>query len=359
MFPDRLPSSRSESNLPRTNRCTLIAAFALTIPFVARSAAIPDVIVDQDGGIDDLVAIALLMRSPSVHVRAITICPADSYLDPATRATQLFVDRLGGRKIAIAQGHSEGTNPFPAKWRKDAGRVLRIAALSGVAPSRANPIAAEDAPHYLVKLLSGDHPYTILETGPLTNIAAALAIDPAIKRNITRVYAMGGAVRVPGNVASGTHDGSAEWNIFNQPQAAADVIRSGISITLIPLDATSKVPLTRTFLDRLAAQPSIASQLAAQSWRIAQQGIDQYYFWDTLTAAALLDPAVIRTERLKIRVIVSRASEGRTVEDPRGSPIEVALDANREKVEQMFLTLLSAAVQPSQHTVPLSAPIPK
>jgi purine nucleosidase len=320
-----------------------IAAFALAIPVVVRSAAIPDVIIDQDGGVDDLVAISLLLRSPDVRVRAITICPADSYLEPATRATQLFVDRLGGRNITIAQGHFEGTNPFPSRWRQDAGRVLGIAALAGVAASATNPIVAGDAAHYLVKLLSGDHVYTILETGPLTNIADALGIDPSIKRHIRRIYAMGGAVRVAGNVELARHDGSAEWNIFNQPQAAADVIQSGIPITLIPLDATNKVPLTRSFLDRLAAQPSVASQLAAQSWRIAwtQQGTGLYYFWDTLTAAALLDPSVVRTEQLKIRVITTGASEGRTVEDPPGSPIEVALDASREKVEQMFLNLLS------------------
>jgi len=318
-----------------------IAACALAIPVVVRSAAIPDVIIDQDGGIDDLVAIALVMRSPDVHVRAITICPADSYLEPATRATQLFVDRLGASNITIAKGHSEGANPFPARWRKDAGRVLGIAALAGTAPSASNRIVSEDAPHHLAKLLSGDRVYTILETGPLTNIADALALDPSIKKNIARIFVMGGAVRVPGNVASEKHDGSAEWNIFNQPQAAAAVVQSGIPITLIPLDATNKVPLTPKFLDRLAAQPSIASQLAAQSWRIAQQGIDRYYFWDTLTAATLLDPTVVQTKLLKIRVIATGRSQGRTIEDPLGSPVEVALDANREKVENLFLNLLS------------------
>jgi inosine-uridine nucleoside N-ribohydrolase len=321
-------------------RRVLIAAFALAIPAVVRSAATHDVIIDQDGGIDDLVAISLLLRSRDVHVRAITICPADSYLEPATRATQLFVDRLGGRNITIAKGHSEGTNPFPARWRKDAGRVLGIAALAGAAPSTSNPIVADDAAHYLAKLLSGDRLYTILETGPLTNIADALAVDPSIKKHIRRIYAMGGAVRVTGNVDVPGHDRSAEWNIFNQPQAAADVVQSGIPLTLIPLDATNKVPLSLAFLDRLAAQASVPSQLAAQSWRLAQQGVDQYYFWDTLTAAALLDPSVIRTEQLKIRVITTGTSQGRTVEDPRGSPIEVALDASREKVEQMFLNLL-------------------
>jgi len=319
----------------------LIAALALAIPTAVHSA-IPDVIIDEDGGIDDLIAISLLMRSPGIHVRAITVCPADSYLEPATRATQLFVDRLGGRNITIARGHSEGSNPFPAQWRKDAGRVLGIPVLAGALPGTANPIVAEDAAHHLAKLLSRGPLYTILETGPLTNIADALRIDPSIKAHIRRIYVMGGAVRVAGNVAQSGHDGSAEWNIFNQPQAAAEVVGSGIPITLIPLDATNKVPLTLSFLDRLAAQPPVASQLAAQSWRLvaAQPGSVQYYFWDTLTAAALLDPSVVRTDRLKIRVITTGPSEGRTIEDPRGSPVEVALDASRERVERMFLNIL-------------------
>lgn len=88
---------------------------------------------------------------------------------------------------------------------------------------------------------------------------------------------------------------------------------------------------------------SIASQLASQSWQLALTlvGPDQYYFWDTLTAAALIDPTIVRTERLKIRVITAGTSQGRTVEDPHGTPIDVALDASREKVEQMFLSILS------------------
>jgi purine nucleosidase len=303
----------------------------------------PDVIIDHDGGVDDLIAISLLMKSGAVHVRAITICPADSYLEPATRATQLFVDRLGGENITIAQGHSEGTNPFPDAWRKDAGRVLTISALAGVQPKTTNPIVSADAAHHLATLLSGPQRFAILETGPLTNIGDALTINPAIKNNISRIYIMGGAVRVRGNVEQPGHDGSAEWNFFNQPQAAAAVLRSGIPITLIPLDATNKVPLTRRFVDRLSAQPSIASQLASQAWRLAdaQEGAGQYYFWDTLTAAAMLDRSIVKIENLKVKVITDGASQGRTVEDPNGNPIEVAVDAAPEKVEAMFLDVLS------------------
>jgi inosine-uridine nucleoside N-ribohydrolase len=311
--------------------------------FRLSGAAASDVIIDHDGDADDLIAILLLLRSPNVHIRAIAITPGNSYLEPATRATQLFLERAGARDIPIAQGHSAGTNPFPAKWRADASRLLKIAALASVSTSRpSNPVVAADAPHYLVKALSGDQTYTILETGPLTNIAGALRLDPSIKKHIDRIYVMGGAVRTGGNVEQKGHDGSAEWNFFNQPQAAADVVLSGIPITLVALDATNKTPLTQAFLDRLGKQTAIASQLAVQSWRpvVAQVGNDQYFFWDTLTAAALLEPGVVRTERLKIRVITTGTSQGRTVEDQQGTPVDVALDADQVRVEEMFLKLL-------------------
>ena len=321
----------------------LIVLTLVVVAGCGRRDQVSDVIVDQDGNADDFIAFSLLMKSGAVHVSAIAICPGDSYLDPATRVTQLFVDKLGGEKITIAQGHSEGTNPFPDAWRKDAARILMISALSGAEPTSINPVVPDDAAHHLAKLLSSGRHYAILETGPLTNIADALKVNPSIKNNITRIYIMGGAVRVRGNVEQPGHDGSAEWNIFNQPQAAAEVIRSGIPITLIPLDATNKVPLTRKFIDRLGTQPSIASQLAAQSWSLAAAalpGSDQYYFWDTLTAAAMLDHSVVTTETLKIKVITDGPSQGRTIEDPNGSPVEVALDADRDRVEKMFFDVL-------------------
>ena len=300
-----------------------------------------NVIVDHDGGIDDLVALAIVMRSPDLRVRAITVCPADSYLEPATRATQLVLDQVGGRDITIAQGHAEGTNPFPDEWRKDAARLLTIPALAGKEPSGANPIAKEDAAHVLATMLS-QQPHVILATGPLTNIADALRLDSRLAKNIERIYVMGGAVRVKGNVEQAGHDGTAEWNFFNEPRAAAEVMAAGIPITLVPLDATNKVPVTRGFVERLRAQPSAASQLAAQSLDLVQQWVASggYYFWDTLTAAVLLDRTVVRTETLKVRVITSSPSQGRIVEHPDGVPIDVAVSADQTRLEALLLDVL-------------------
>ncbi|THD76251.1 MAG: ABC transporter substrate-binding protein [Phenylobacterium sp.] len=323
----------------------LVAVLALGLPMAAGAATLvprpTDVIVDEDGAVDDLFALSLLLKSDAVRVRAVTISPADSYLAPATLATQLILDRLGARGVSIAQGHSEGLNPFPAAWRRDHAGVLDVAALKGLRPSGRNPVVAEDAAHHLARLLSGPGTYTIVETGPLTNIADALRLKPAIRAHIRRIYVMGGAVRVKGNAEPPGADGSAEWNFYNQPRAAAAVLGSGVPITLVPLDASNRVPMTLGFADRLAARPSAAAQLTAQMLRPAiAEYPDEYYFWDPLTAAVLLDPGVATWKTLRLRVVTQGLSQGRTVEAADGAAVQVAVDADRAKVEALFLAAL-------------------
>jgi purine nucleosidase len=323
--------------------CALAATPAATRP---HAAPIPTVIHDHDGNADDFVALALVIKSGKARVAAVTVTPGDAYLEPATRTTQLFLDRLGARGVPVAMGHDEGANPFPAELRKAAASVLDVAALKAAQPSGANPVAAEDAPHYLARVLSRPGRYTILETGPLSNIAAALKLKPSIARHIERIWIMGGAVRVGGNANEPGYeqagsDGTAEWNLFNAPRAAAQVLASGVPITLIPLDATNKVPLTRRFVDQLGARPGAIARLSAQAWRTALPSEGQsYYFWDTLTAAAMVDPSLVTLKTLRVKVITQGRSQGRTVEAPDGRPIQVAVDADAARVEALFLKLL-------------------
>ena len=156
---------------------------------------------------------------------------------------------------------------------------------------------------------------------------------------------MGGAVRVNGNVDKG--DGTAEWNFYNHPGASASVIDSGVPITLVSLDATNKAPVTRKFLERLAEQAKThqVSRLALATWKVALRHIEnedytqRYYFWDTLTAAAMLRPSLLKTERMKVKVVVEGPSCGRTIEHPSGAPIDVGVDVECAELEDMILAL--------------------
>lgn len=81
-----------------------------------------------------------------------------------------------------------------------------------------------------------------LAAGPLSNLAYALETYPTqIADKIERVWWMGGALRVKGNVYEPRTDGSAEWNSYWDPAAAGVVWRSNVPLTLVPLDGTNKV----------------------------------------------------------------------------------------------------------------------
>src|SRR5262249_37768797 len=89
---------------------------------------------------------------------------------------------------------------------------------------------------------------TLCTLGPLTNVAAALVKSPGIVRGIREIVMMGGAYFEVGNSTP-----AAEFNIYVDPEAADVVLRSGVKITMIPLDLTHGVLPTRPRLDRIAA----------------------------------------------------------------------------------------------------------
>ena len=62
-----------------------------------------------------------------------------------------------------------------------------------------------------------------MAVGPLSNVAAALAIDPAFVTNVDQLIIMGGAID-KSNITP-----SAEFNIWADPEAAAQVFSAGFS----------------------------------------------------------------------------------------------------------------------------------
>ena len=76
---------------------------------------------------------------------------------------------------------------------------------------------------------------TLCPLGPLTNIATALARAPDIAPKIAEIVLMGGAYFEVGNITP-----AAEFNIYVDPEAAAEVFAAGTKITVMPLDVTHK-----------------------------------------------------------------------------------------------------------------------
>jgi len=89
---------------------------------------------------------------------------------------------------------------------------------------------------------------TLVPTGPLTNIGQALVQQPAIKPKIKEIVLMGGAMREGGNTTP-----SAEFNILEDPDAAQIVMHCGRPLTIVPLDVTHQVLVSRDRLEQIRA----------------------------------------------------------------------------------------------------------
>jgi inosine-uridine nucleoside N-ribohydrolase len=137
-------------------------------------------------------------------------------------------------------------------------------------------------------------PVIIFVSGPCTNLANALRLDPGIRDNIQAVFLMGGAVHVSGNIGDllpNPDNTVAEWNVYADPQAAQEVFQSGLDIYLVPLDATNQVTVTREDVRAWRTGGSTANfaadiyEMLLTSW-----GVPSAAIWDLMTAAIMVRP---------------------------------------------------------------------
>ena len=123
------------------------------------------------------------------------------------------------------------------------------------------------------------------------------------------VYVMGGAVDVAGNTPVNP---DAEYNIWVDPTAVAEVLASGVPVTLVPLDATNQVPLEARHiraLEQHAATPAAAAALAMLQ---PSEDLD-LYFWDQLAAAILIDESLAGFETVALTVSTEGGASGSSV----------------------------------------------
>ena len=305
------------------------------------------VIFDTDMAHEDMFSALFLLSHPNVDVRAITVTgTGEAHCEPGVENALGLVAVSGHVDIPIACGRETplaGNHVFPAEWREGADKAYGRPIAAG---SEASELSAPDL---IIDILrSSDEPVTIVAVGPLTNIAEVIQKEPGIIADIKEIYIMGGAVKVEGNVGIsgvGIDNKYAEWNIYIDPVAANVVFSSGAPITLVPLDATRYVPVTRRFYSTLGNNlntpaANVVYELLTANLDFVSSG--GFQFWDSLTSAIFTDPSIATFEEFQLTVVEEEGPEsGRTQPDPNGPNIRVAMNANQSRFEQIFLTILN------------------
>ena len=144
---------------------------------------------------------------------------------------------------------------------------------------------------------------TIIEGGPMTNLALAQRLDPEFASLAKELVYMGGSLnphQVLDNRSAAdfareyANSPRREFNIRFDPEAASIVARSPWKkITVVPVDPSTATQLTPELLERLAsaARPGIRAVLA--KWEPG------FPLWDEIAAAVWLDPTLV-TEQDKL-----------------------------------------------------------
>ena len=259
------------------------------------------VILDVDTGVDDALAIMLAVRSSELEVLGITTVSGNVPVLQVTKNTLLVLDMLDAPAIPVVMGTAVplAREPFTAvEVHGDDG-------LGGVAGKYPRPShrAMQGASEFLletIRQLPGE--LTLVATGPLTNVAAAIQKDRKTMRQLQGITIMGGAIRVPGNVGPTT-----EFNFAVDPEAAAVVFEAGLPITLVPLDVTEQVILTRKATETAPGAGTLQKFIreitgATMMFHREHEGVDGMFLHDPLAVGTVVDPSLVQTQPMAVAV---------------------------------------------------------
>lgn len=258
--------------------------------------------IDADPGVDDTLAIALLLEAPNqVKLVGISAVFGNASVEQTTRNALLLMEAAGKNDVIVAQGAhtplivSLDTSPYV---HGDNG----MGNMSLPAPKTAPD--PRFAPQAMVEaILANPHEITLLLIGPLTNAAIALMLEPQIVTLVKEVVIMGGAVFCPGNITP-----AAEANFYHDPHAAQKVLSAGWPITLAPLDVDNLAFLPQELVAKMAAADKPLAPFLAGSLPHYQEFLRSYGFDDTidfpdvLAAAFLIEPQIFTIKEIPLFV---------------------------------------------------------
>jgi len=269
------------------------------------------VIFDDDGSPDGTAALLYLLSHQGVSLKAVSISYGEAYPEIYIQHIARMLDDFGIKDIPLGAGLSAplaGDNAFPESVRQGAGNFWGL-----LLPNAEKTYPAQDAAELMVAVINqSPKPVTLFISGPCTNLAQALRLEPEIEDNIAAVYIMGGAVYVPGNIQDLFPESEnlvAEWNIYADPQAAKEIFESGLDLFLVPLDATNQVSLDKKNT-RQWRKGSQVGVFAADIYDMLfnKWGTDRTGVWDLMTAAIMVKPDLCEFQPLHLQVVTKEGN---------------------------------------------------
>lgn len=297
------------------------------------------IIIDTDPGIDDAAALCIALRHPALDVKLLSTVAANVTVDKTT-VNALKLTQFLDVDVPVARGCDA---PL-LKTLEPSSHIHGESGMDGYEfpPLERKPLARHSVEVMREMIMESPEKVTLVPIATHTNIAILLRMYPEVKEKIAEIVTMGGSV------AGGNATSAAEFNIYNDPHAAAMVFGSGVPITMLGLNVTNHA---RLHLD--------GALKIKESGRVGEMlyGLLRFYKGGTLEAGLrihdacaicyLVHPEFFRAEKRYIEVATEGPAAGATVMRPnlikvddREPKINVCMDIDSERFEAWFVSEL-------------------
>jgi len=216
------------------------------------------ILLDTDIGtdVDDAIALALVLASPQLDLRAVTTVSGN--VDLRARIAKKMLMLAGRGEVPVAAGIREPVlRQRSFLWMGHEGSKI-------VDTEESLPLADAHGIDLLIDTVLRERPH-LVAIGPLSNLAVAIMKEPAVIAAIEHLTVMGGVFEIGNDPAVPMMD----YNLGSDPEASLVALSAGIPTTLVPLDVTWKVRFTQTELARLRNVNSPLAQVlcdAIETW---------------------------------------------------------------------------------------------
>src|SRR5215217_2226354 len=194
------------------------------------------VFCDTDIGDDDALAIAMLLRAPNIEVVGFSTVAGNTTVENAT-CNLLTLLNVADRQIPVTIG---AARPLIVAPSHQGAAIHGPDGFWNCQQPHDLTTIPRDVPKAIADAARANPGMTLLALGPLTNVALAIQQYPDLLSTINIVALFGGT---RGNITP-----LAEFNAWFDPDAVDIVLRSGVNLTMIALDAWSPIMIEPTTL---------------------------------------------------------------------------------------------------------------
>lgn len=293
------------------------------------------IMIDTDIGddIDDALALSFALRSEELELVGVTTV----FKNTAARARMALalLKAFGKSDIPVGIG-----SPGPVD-------KAELEELPNQYLDEMNALSVSSCPPAVTllrdKILASPGEITVIAIGALTNIAYLFEQYPETKDAIAELRIMGGAYRLHFK----------EWNILCDPEAARVVFGSGVPVSAIGLDVTMPCKIPIPHVDEASAahyQRLLAKWMGKFKTHFGQNAMVLH---DPLTIASLVDPSLLRFEKMSVEIETKgEHTRGMTfaerwlfpwMPEPSRNLVQAAVEVDAARFTELFCTRVFGA----------------